>query len=195
MAAQACLLWTSEHLWRLEPACWHEPKNRCQQGAAGRRSHLQAAHRPGWGPLSAFRRSHTRLAAAILHQFKDIRAAAEPLPILIRLLTDMALGSPQHDPLQKLHERQGPIRAMLLKRLQQQVVPVGTRIVWLMSQKLQQALQAHVNQGECFSPALYLTRKPCSPTIGTSACLHQRLGLQRAFTALRGVLARTQDER
>ena len=108
--------------------------------------------------------------AALLHQLRLIRAAAEPLPKLIKLLTNMALGPPQHDSLQKVHERQGPIRAMLLKRLQQQVVPVGARVVRLMSQELQQALQANVTQGEYFFLGMYYVHKPCLPMIGTAAC-------------------------
>ena len=110
--------------------------------------------------------------AALLHQLQLIRARVEPLLIAIKLLTNMALGSPQHDPLQKLHERQGPLRAVLLKRLQQQVVPVGARVVRLMSQEFQQALQAHVIQGECLFPGLEPAHKPCSLTMGTPACLH-----------------------
>ena len=138
MALQACLLWTGRRIWRIEPACWHKakkvcPENKVQRGVTVIFNLLQ----PQVKASSAICQSHTRLVAALLHQMTLIRATAGPLPIFIKLLTNLALGPPQHDSLQKLHERQGPIRAMLLKRLQQQVVPVGARIVRLVSQELQ----------------------------------------------------------
>lgn len=144
------------------------PENKVQRGVTVTFNLLQ----PQVKASSAICQSHTRLVAALLHQMTLIRATAGPLPTFIKLLTNMALGPPQHDSLQKLHERQGPIRAMLLKRLQQQVVPVGARVVRLVSQELQETLQARVTQGECFFPRSHSAHKPCSPTVGTAACLH-----------------------